>query len=404
MNPSASGWIEKYGSVVQKHQNAFPDFDALYHTLKKSGFVYGLNSGIPEFIHPEHLLSEDEKAKINLLNALYFTFKIKGGDDFEQFVEQVFKFYEILKINSTGFFGKLLTGNKTSAKLEKLMTSRIYIEDNIISKTFNSLITNSLLFIDVLLFKHFLNEHGSLKEKAEEIEYLAIHITYHALSSKEVNRKDNKLSQLLASSLTYINCADNKFDGSYRERLLNNKDNWENRYLLDMACLTVWEDHSLDYTESEFIFGIGKDLGFEKTIILDSIKDVTTFFQLNVDVIPYLKEKNLAKQFYDSMGKIVKKLILRNSKRLLKELSQSAELVALLSKSTMRDLSNEEKKKVQNQLLDIFKSIPSLAIFILPGGAILLPIFIKLIPKLLPSAFDENRIDDEDVEAIRVKN
>ncbi|MBT4839763.1 MAG: hypothetical protein HON93_03420, partial [Flavobacteriaceae bacterium] len=51
-----------------------------------------------------------------------------------------------------------------------------------------------------------------------------------------------------------------------------------------------------------------------------------------------------------------------------------------------------EKKKIQAQLLDIFKSIPSLAIFILPGGAILLPIFIKLIPKLLPSAFDDNRI------------
>ena len=44
-------------------------------------------------------------------------------------------------------------------------------------------------------------------------------------------------------------------------------------------------------------------------------------------------------------------------------------------------------------LADIFKSIPSLAIFILPGGAVLLPIFIKLIPKLLPSAFDENRVE-----------
>ncbi|WP_245795522.1 LETM1 domain-containing protein [Arenibacter nanhaiticus] len=53
-----------------------------------------------------------------------------------------------------------------------------------------------------------------------------------------------------------------------------------------------------------------------------------------------------------------------------------------------------ERKKVQNQLLYIFKIIPSLvAIFILPGGAVLLPVFIKLIPKLLPSAFDENRVD-----------
>tara|TARA_R110002126_G_scaffold100920_1_gene232715 strand:- start:1009 stop:2214 length:1206 start_codon:yes stop_codon:yes gene_type:complete len=396
MNPSASGWIEKYGSVVQKHQNTFPDFDALYNTLRKSGFVYGLNSGIPNFIHQEHVLSEDEKAKINLLNALYFTYLLKEGGDFNDFVEQVYKFYELLKINTSGFFGKLFSSKKTSAKLEKFMDSRIYIEDNIFSKTFNSLITNSLLFVDVLLFKHYLNDIEDLKTKAEEIEFLAINITYHALSSKEQNRKDNKLSQLLASSLTYINCAENNFDGSYRDRLLNNKEIWENRYLLDMACLTVWEDHSLDYTESEFIFGIGKDLNFENSVISESINHVTEFFKLNVEIIPYLKEKNLAHQFYNSMGKVVKKLILRNSKRLHKELSQSAELVALISKSTIRDLSREEKKKVQNQLLDIFKSIPSLAIFILPGGAILLPIFIKLIPKLLPSAFDENRIDEEE--------
>lgn len=400
MNPSASGWIEKYGSVVQKHQNAFPHFNSLYNTLKKSGFVYGLNSGIPDFIYPEHVLSEDEKAKINLLNALYFTYNLKvGKGGYTDFVEQVYKFYGILKINQDGFFGKLFTGSKTSAKLEKLMASRIYIEDNIFSKTFNSLITNSLLFIDVLLFKHYLNGVEDLKTKAEEIEYLAINITYHALSSKKKNRKNNKLSQLLASSLTYINCADHTFDGSYRDILLTNKGIWENRYLLDMACLTVWEDHSLDYTESEFIFGIGKDLGFENQLISESILHVTEFFKLNIELIPYLKEKNLAHQFYDSMGKIVKKLILRNSKRLHKELSQSAELVALLSKSTVRDLSRDEKKKVQNQLLDIFKSIPSLAIFILPGGAILLPIFIKLIPKLLPSAFDENRIEEEDQSA-----
>lgn len=51
-------------------------------------------------------------------------------------------------------------------------------------------------------------------------------------------------------------------------------------------------------------------------------------------------------------------------------------------------------KKVNDQLLDIFKSIPSLAIFLLPGGALLLPIVIKFIPKLLPSAFDDNRINE----------
>ncbi len=75
---------------------------------------------------------------------------------------------------------------------------------------------------------------------------------------------------------------------------------------------------------------------------------------------------------------------------LLKEIKQSKELVQLIGKSTTQDLSDEEKEKVKNQLLDIFKSIPALAIFLLPGGAILLPLAIKYIPNLLPSAFNED--------------
>ena len=162
-----------------------------------------------------------------------------------------------------------------------------------------------------------------------------------------------------------------------------------------MACLTIWEDKLLDYSETDYIFGLGKDLGKTKKEVEFELDFVMNFFELNKEKVAYLNNKNLAVQFYDGMSKNVSKLILRNSKRLKKELSQSRELVTLLSKSTVKDLNDEEKKKVQNQLLDIFKSIPSLAIFMLPGGAILLPIFIKLIPKLLPSAFDDNRVEEK---------
>jgi hypothetical protein len=75
---------------------------------------------------------------------------------------------------------------------------------------------------------------------------------------------------------------------------------------------------------------------------------------------------------------------------LLKELNESKELMVLLAASTRRDLDEIEKKKVKIQLLDICKSIPSLTIFLLPGGSLLLPILIKFIPKLLPSSFNEN--------------
>jgi hypothetical protein len=393
MNPSAGGWIPKFESVIEKHQDRYTDFPMLYFDLKRTGFVYGINTEVLPFIISEHTLSEDEKAKINLFTALYYTYRLEEDNNFESFLENLFTFYDNLRVTHLSFLEKLLSGKTTTSKLEKLIDSRVYLEDNVISKTFNSIITNSLLFIDVLLFKRYLSDSVGIKTYAYNLEYLAIHVTYHALNSKEKNKKDEKLAELFGSSLTFINPDTQSFDGSYRELLLKKRPNCENAYLLDMACLTVWEDHSLDYKESEFVFGIGKDMDCSAKRIAKSLEDVAEFFKKNAKIVPFLKDNNLAIQFYDSMSKVVNKLILRNSKRLQKELSESAELVALLTKSTLRDLTKEEKKKVQNQLIDIFKSIPSLAIFILPGGAVLLPIFIKLVPKLLPSSFDENRIE-----------
>ncbi len=86
----------------------------------------------------------------------------------------------------------------------------------------------------------------------------------------------------------------------------------------------------------------------------------------------------------------IKALLQKNKKRLSKELSQSKEAVYLIKKSTHSKLSEEEKEKIKEQLLDICKSIPAFAVFILPGGALLLPLLIKLIPDILPSAFRED--------------
>ncbi|MFK7811348.1 MAG: LETM1-related biofilm-associated protein, partial [Maribacter sp.] len=374
MNPSAAGWIDKFGKTVGSDNASYESFQAIYGELKKTGFVYGVNIKVSRDIEPEHTLSEDEKAKINLLTALYKIYSLSEETrHFEVFLDKIFHFYKDLDLGEISFFNKILTGSKTSSQLEKLIDSRVYLADNLISKTFNSIITNSLLFIDVLTFKRYLKQPENIREYAQNLEYIAINITYHALSSREKNKNDERLAQLFAASITFIDTEKERFDGSYREKMLNNFSLWENQYFLDMACLTVWEDQSLEYQESQFIFGIGKDLGFEEKQISRSLEEITAFFDKNAEIIPFLKDHNLAVQFYDSMSKIVNKLILRNSKRLQKELSESKELVTLISKSTIRDLTGEEKKKVQNQLIDIFKTIPSLAIFMLPGGAVLLP-------------------------------
>lgn len=84
----------------------------------------------------------------------------------------------------------------------------------------------------------------------------------------------------------------------------------------------------------------------------------------------------------------------RNKKRLLKEIRESKELMQLLTKSVTKPLTEEEKQKVKEQLLDVCKAIPAFAVFMLPGGSILLPLLIKLIPSILPSSFREDLPED----------
>ncbi|MFQ3297050.1 MAG: hypothetical protein ACI9JT_002714 [Polaribacter sp.] len=86
----------------------------------------------------------------------------------------------------------------------------------------------------------------------------------------------------------------------------------------------------------------------------------------------------------------IKLLLHRNKLRLYQELSQSKEAMHLIKKSTHTNLTEDEKLKIKIQLLDICKAIPAFAVFMLPGGALLLPLLIKLIPDILPSAFKED--------------
>jgi hypothetical protein len=85
----------------------------------------------------------------------------------------------------------------------------------------------------------------------------------------------------------------------------------------------------------------------------------------------------------------IKILLKTNKERLYKEVTESKEVVQLIKKSMKTTLSEEEKLRVKEQLLDICKAIPAFAVFLLPGGAFLLPLLIKLIPEILPSAFRE---------------
>jgi len=164
----------------------------------------------------------------------------------------------------------------------------------------------------------------------------------------------------------------------------------EKAYLLDMAVMAIWKEGSVENADLEFVYRLAEWLGIDEEATADSIAAFDVFIKLHKKEIAYFKYSNPVKHFYDHTSQFVITLINRNKKRLVKELANNGELMVLLTHSTHRSLNQKEKKKVHKQLLEICKTVPSLTIFLLPGGSLLLPLLIKFIPQLLPSAFNEN--------------
>lgn len=390
MNPSANGWIKKLLKELSKKDTLFNlNEETFYDSLRACGFIYGSNFEVVCNVIVNSDLTEEELCKTNLCIALLYSHKNSNSE--LPFFESVIDFYTEINELKTSFFVGFLSGKKSNEQLEKLIHKRIQIDDNFITKNFNYFVINALLYSDVLAYQEYLKKQSISIDYVKNLEASIETICLNALNSKETkNQYDESLIKLFESSLRYHSTE----PIIYLKAIKNIKTELEKYYILDLACMATWSDKTIDEKEQRFLIRLGTDLSIERTIINQSINTVDSFYKSHKEHIALLSSNNMVQSFYNNSSKMVKKLITRNSKRLYQELKDSKELMVLLTQSTKRDLTNEEQKKVQEQLMDIFKSIPSLAIFILPGGAILLPLVVKFIPKLLPSAFDENRVED----------
>ncbi|MFK7783099.1 LETM1-related biofilm-associated protein [Psychroserpens sp.] len=393
MNPSTNGWIEKFCSQISKKGIPFENYDMLYLSLKDYGFIYGVNVNITDKIDRTLNYSEDELAKINLITGLYHIYLFHNGSlETKTFIKTLLSFYKSLEISDLSLWDKLVIGKSEPPLLERLLHDRVQIDDNVITRNFNKSITNSLLFVDVLTFDSYLKKDIESKSYAAHLESIIIGTLYQSLNSKsKITDYDKQIIDVIEASASLpdleVDIEDLIYDIDYDINFN------EKKYLIDLMCLSIWDDDILEKTEYQFLIQLARQLKIDASDIQDSILCVFNFHKLHQKEVLLFQHKNPISNFYENSSQLVTKLIRRNSKRIVKEVQQSKELMLLITKSTHSDLSKEEQKKLQSQLVDVLKTIPSLAIFLLPGGAILLPIFAKLIPNLLPSSFDDNRIE-----------
>lgn len=397
INPSINGWIEKF--FVENNSNFIDysnDYNSFYSEIRESGFIYGhvVTLNLKSAIDLKGL-SHNEVTKISLLNSMFSIYRIvKQNANKEDFIDQINLFYKKIQHENYNFLNKLLPSGSQVSILESNLNDRIQTNNNIISKNFSHIITNALLFLDVLAFHYYLIEGDLTTKYLKDFELNCIKIVSLAFSiKKEKSNYDELLVKLFENSLRYTKFK--SVENLQLETISLEKYDFEieKLYILDLAQMALWSDALLEVEENIFLNQLTQKLNISYKNLIESTTIINTFIKEYKNEIPFFNYSNPVKHFYDQTNNTVTKLITRNKKRLTKEIVESKELMILLAQSTTRELDSDEKKKVKKQLLDICKSVPSLTIFLLPGGGILLPILIKYIPQLLPSAFNENLED-----------
>ena len=398
MNPSSAGWIKKFITEIDQNElcMAYNEVSDLYFGLKSSGFIYGMSIvGIKPQPKTNIKLTVEENTKINLFHSLCFIyFKKFPKAQYSDCIISLVTFYQRMGKGQPGLLHKLSFSKNPSDTLEGIINARLHENNLTRNAEVTSLITYVLLFIDLLVFEDFLLGNEAIQGSFDRMEYYCIQACAWAIESKpRPNKYDHMFIEMLHQALKNPL----KYDEPESQNLLkkvNKHSSLFKVFLIDICCLGVWDGRILQTEEANFLQNLEKAIGLNSGAAADGINDLDRFSEKYTQSVRLFEHSNPVKLIYNQSSAMVKTLILRNKNRLIQELAESGELLKLLTLSTIRDLNKKEKQKVKEQLLDICKTIPSLTLFLLPGGSLLLPIMVKLIPALLPSAFNDNAIKD----------
>jgi len=394
INPSAQGWVDKFFSKYYLLNSPYlhntKDF---YCKTRETGFVYGHVVSI-DTLEPLSIRgwTSEEVSKVALLNTLFGIYQLtEKNPSKNSFIDLTLDFYNLMHPKGFSFFKKMLPSESKAIQLEKTIDARVQTNDNLLIKNFSHIVTNALLFIDVLSFHNYLINKEITKGYVQKLEETIVGIVTLALTTKSnKSQYDDLLIKLFETSVRYTKFSGFKTTDLKALNLDFLQTDLEKYYVMDLAGMAIWSDEKMEKNEVAFLYDLGGIFKFEQFYVIESLSAIDEFIKKHRNDIPYFNYSNPIKHFYDQTTQTVVMLITRNKKRLHKELTESKDLVKLLAASTTRELNTDEKKRMKKQLLDVCKTVPSLTIFLLPGGSLLLPILIKFIPQMLPSAFNEN--------------
>jgi len=176
------------------------------------------------------------------------------------------------------------------------------------------------------------------------------------------------------------------------------------RFAVEQVLLAALVDRKFDAGELAFVERLAMALDVQTEELGTFEVHVENFYRQNRDALTALRLAETPEGLADALTSRLQAAVADNLDRILQEIRETGELAQLLARASAgATLTPQEKSKVRAQLIDVAKTIPALAIFAAPGGMLLLPLLVKLLPfNLLPSSFaDPPRRAGEQPAALR---
>lgn len=419
MDPSSKNWLAlfvdefqlrllenyaKLGSICTT--NSLSAFSHSY--LHSSGLFYGYakNHQLVDYKNSDSWNDADD-FKIALTEGLFWSYlvhldeqrKLNTNNSFDEIlgecIQKIYDFYVLFTMNDTqnrkyrSIFSQKIDVKTT---IEYILDTRVNNPTMLNLDFWKGSQFNIFAGLDVLYFSLWLQGDYAY-DRREEIKREIVTLTKQASSLEKHSLKNGKtLVSYLISSGNFkpetIENIENDVDIDFS--ICNQKDSYFIRLcLFDFVAFACACDNSLIVNEIIFLTDLARKLNLHEDDTQQSLVTITNFLWIHGEKIFFLQYGEgfdvIKKSFVNRFQAFVQK----NRKKIISEVLESKELIELLRKSMNEDLSPEEKAKVREQTLDLLKTIPSLAIFALPGGAIALPILLKILPEeiLIPSSF-----------------
>ena len=392
MNPSSKYWINNFFSDVKNKIEKYKNVsnNDLYQIFAQTGILYGI---------PVKSITYDKKKyfewnNIEMLKIIYIetivliTVNKLKTNDIPAIINNIYNF--IKKQKKT-------TDNNIENKLAVIEN---YINKLFTQKTIKSKIlyhdSYNFIFIDFYLYFKFIdNDFINIDLQKKEIicETLILINNFINIDNKIVDYEKNIYNYYIESAKNYIIDFDINKCNKTTTINYNIYDNiFVKKVIIDIAIIIFLEDNNIDDQEKKELTKLIHNFELNDNYLQQSIIFVENFIVENSGKILFLNKKKLP-YITKSLTERILKLIRKNKNMIISEIRESGELLALIRKSLTTELTKDEKQKVNKQIKDIIKSIPALAIFMIPGGSILLPLILKILPDDLvyPSSFKNEK-------------